>query len=38
MGSSEDHNDNEADEPSKRARISKSFDLDFLTYLSENKP
>ena len=40
MGSSEDHNDNESNEPrcSKRARISKSFDLDFLTYLSENKP
>ena len=40
MGSSEDHNDNESDEPrlSKRARISKSFGPNLLTYLLENEP
>ena len=40
MGSSEDQNDNESDDPrrSKRVRISKSFGSDFLTYLLENEP
>ena len=40
MGSNEDQNYNESNEPrrSKRARISKLFGPNFLTYLLENEP